>query len=162
MNPTIIQFFVRLLPYAIAASVGFGAAFYIQGLRITDEKQKHVAYVQEQEQARIDAEKAAEEQRKETANEWRAKLELLAKDHDAYKRCVAAGKCGGLRPVSCSPSLRIPASGGIDGSGTDPVSASGESSPEVINDCAKTQLMLNQLQDDIEKQRKRVTSADER
>ena len=65
----------------------------------------------------------------------------------------------GLRVVpACpgGPGLRLPAAGGADVGGGSAVPPPGEPAaqdePEVIRDCAKVQLRLNELQADIERQ----------
>lgn len=154
------------LPYAIAFAVGCSVAWGIQGLRIDSlksdvakEKQKLIDYQNKQREAEIMAAQEAEKRRKETIDEYAKKLEVLGKDHDAYKRCVAAGKCGArvirvrdILPASGESGLRAP--GRTDAASADTVSAPGSVTAEdqVIGDCARTTLMLNQLQADIEKQ----------
>ena len=56
--------------------------------------------------------------------------------------------------TACSPSLRIPAISGNDGSGADAISAGREPATDapLANDCAVTTLRLNQLQAEIEAQ----------
>ncbi len=157
-----------IVPYAICAAVGFSGAWMVQGLRIDSlkldvakEKQNLKDYKDEQREAQILAAQEAEKRRKETIDEYAKKLDILGKDHDAYKRCVAAGKCGArivrvrdILPASGESGLRAP--GRIDAASADTVSAPGTVAAEdqVIGDCARTTLQLNQLQLDIEKQTK--------
>lgn len=151
------------VPYALCIALGFGLAWKIQGARVAvlksdvkAEAQKLVDYKQAQIQAQIEAEKAAEKRRKETADDYQAKLDALGKDHDTYKRCVAAGKCGAVR----LPSMPNGSNGGIsapvrpDADRADAIPAAGTvaAEAEVLKDCARTTLQLNQLQLDIEKQ----------
>lgn len=149
-------------PYAIAAAVGFGAAWWLQGVRL-DAERNATAKVQtdfdnwkvEQQRLKNEADAKAEQRRKETQDEWIAKYEQLRRDGEAYRRCVAAGKCGGLRVVPACPrgaDSGVPAPERTDAPGADAVPPAGESAPPVIEDCAMTTLMLNQLQADIEKQ----------
>lgn len=153
------------VPYALCIALGFGLAWKIQGARVDAlkndvkaEAQKLTDYKQAQAQALIEAEKEAERRRKETANEYQAKLDALGKDHDAYKRCVAAGKCG-ARIVRVS-NLSDRSNSGIsppqrpdaDRPDSIPVAGSIAEEAEVLRDCARTTLQLNQLQADIEKQ----------
>lgn len=147
------EFLKFFWPYLVAASIGFGGAWEVQAVRLDAANNRLVAYKNEVVQAKAEAKDAAEKQRKETDDEYAENLATLANDHDAaYQRCIAAGKCRGMRPVpSCSgngisPPVRP------DGSGTDAVPAAGEPAPEVITDCARTTLMINQLQADIAKQ----------
>lgn len=150
-------------PYAIAASVGFGAAWWVQGVRI-DAAKNDTAEVQNafltyhNEQERLALEKEREQIRRQeaTTKDWKEKLDALKNDHEVYRRCVAAGRCGGLRPVSAAPGghgIRLSAASGTDDSGADPVPAAGEPAPPVVLDCAETTLQLNILQADIEAQR---------
>lgn len=155
-----------MLPYAISAALGFGVAWGIQGIRldaakadVKKEQQKLIDYRNEQERKVIEAAQAAEKRRKETIDEYAKKIEALGKDHDAYKRCVAAGKCGvrtvrvrDVVPKAGESGIRAP--GGTDGASANAVPAAGAvaETDEVITDCARTTLQLNQLQIDIEKQ----------
>lgn len=157
------------LPYVVAAGFGFGVAWWVQGLNVAAAKNdrdkianQYGNYKVEQQRLKNEAEAKAEQRRKETADEWARKYEQLEKDGNAFRRCVAAGKCGGLRVVpACpgGPGLRLPAAGGADGGGGSAVPPPGEPAaqdeqdePEVIRDCAKVQLRLNELQADIERQ----------
>ncbi len=150
---------LRLIaPYAICVAIGFGAAWKVQGLRVTAAEQDLVEYQQAQVQAQIEAEKAAERRRKETADEYQSKLASLEADHETYKRCVAAGKCGArvvrVRDLPNSAVSGISPPGRVDESRPDTVPAAGEVAAEdgILKDCARTTLQLNQLQADIEKQ----------
>lgn len=162
---TIVRF---ALPYVVASAVGFSIAWGLQGLRLDSakadvkvEQQKLTDYKNAQQAAAIKAAQDAEQRRKETINEYAKKLEALGKDHDAYKRCVAAGRCGAhvvrVRDVLPAPGesgIRAPS--GTDAASTDAVPATGTVTAEdgVVTDCARTTLQLNQLQLDILKQRK--------
>ena len=166
MSPLVGTLIKSALPYTIAAAVGFGAAWWVQGLNVTAAKNdrdrianQYGNYKVEQQRLKNEAEAKAEQRRKETEDEWARKYEQLEKDGNAFRRCVAAGKCGGLRVVpACpgGPGLRLPAAGGADGGGGSAVPPPGEPAaqdePEVIRDCAKVQLRLNELQADIERQ----------
>lgn len=150
---------LRLIaPYAICVAIGFGMAWKVQGLRVTAAEQDLIEYKQAQVQAQIKAEQDAEIRRKETANEYAKHLAQLESDHDTYRRCVAAGKCG-------ARVIRLPAMPNGAGSGVSPpgrtdadrpdaVPVAGEVAAEdgILKDCARTTLQLNQLQADIEKQ----------
>lgn len=155
---TIARFVV---PYAICVALGFGMAWKIQGVRVESlkidvatEAQKLTDYKLAQETAKIAAEKAAEKRRKETADEYQTKLDRLAQDHDIYRRCVAAGKCGRVPSLpngsngGISPTVRLDA----ERADTVPPAGSVAEEAEVLRDCARTTLQLNQLQADIEKQ----------
>jgi len=149
----------KLWPYLLAASIGFGAAWYVQGVRVAslkndvrEEQQKLTDY--KTEQLRIAAENVIKDdkRRSETEADWRKKYASLQKDSDIYKRCVASGKCGGLRDLPGSSSgVKLPSTIGVDATGSNSVPAAGESTPQVLIDCAVTTLQLNTLQEDIEK-----------
>lgn len=150
---------LRLIaPYVIIFAIGFGAAWQIQGLRVTAAEQDLVEYKQAQVQAQIEAEKAAEKRRKETADEYQSKLDALAQDHETYRRCVAAGKCGArvvrVRDVPNGSGGGISPPGRLDAAGADAVPVAGEVAAEdgILKDCARTTLQLNQLQEDVMKQ----------
>lgn len=68
MNPL----FLRLIPVAISAAIGFAIAWGIQGLRITSAEQEFVEYKQEQRQAYQDA--------VDTAKDKTAALETKVKE----------------------------------------------------------------------------------
>lgn len=153
-------------PYAVCFALGFGVAWQIQGVRldsaqadVAKEKQKLTDYRNRQREAEILAAQAAEKRRKETIDEYAKKLEVLGKDHDAYKRCVAAGKCGArivrvrdILPAPGETGIRAP--GRTDEASPDAVPPAGTVTAEdgIVIDCARATLQLNQLQADIEKQ----------
>jgi hypothetical protein len=152
------------LPYVIASAVGFSIAWGLQGLRldsakadVAKEAQKLDDYKNHIRALAMQAEEEAEQRRKETANDYAKKLAAINKDHEAYKRCVAAGKCGARvirMPNLSAGSEGVPPPGRTDGAGanTVPVAGTVAETDEVITDCARTTLQLNQLQIDIEKQ----------
>ena len=157
---TIARFAV---PYALCIALGFGMAWKIQGVRVEAlksdvkaEAQKLTDYKLSQEAAKIAAEKEAEKRRKETADEYQSKLDKLAQDHEIFRRCVAAGKCGAVRvPVQsgCGSGITAAPTARLNATSPDPISVADESAtPQVVNDCAITTLMLNRLQADIEAQ----------
>ena len=151
------------LPYIavafVAFSAGFGGAWKVQGLRITSVEQAFTEFKQEQVRIYQEAQDAADEQRVKAAEAFAAKSEDLAKAieaGDVYRRCVAAGKCGVrvLEQPTCATGVRLPATDSAHDPGTDAISlvARAAEADPVINDCAVTTLMLNQLQTDIENQ----------
>ena len=152
---TMVRF---ILPYAVFSLVGFVAAWQLQGIRLDAAKNELAEYKTEQQRLKNEADLAAEKRRKETANDYQTKLDALEADHDTYKRCVAAGKCGArvirLPNLPDSAGLRIPAPGGSAEASPDAVPAAGEVAAEdgILKDCARTTLQLNQLKADIEKQ----------
>lgn len=149
-------------PYLIAAGVGFGGAWWLQGLRVTAVEQEFTQYRQDQVEAKQKADEAAEKRRTQQEKDYaveRQKLVTQIEAGDAYRRCVAAGKCG-VRVVSSCPTSGngISTPGLAYGTGTDPIPVTpgttpttGEGDP-VIGECAATTLMLNQLQEAIESQ----------
>ena len=159
MNPLALTILKRLIPFAIAAALGFSAAWYIQGLRITAAKQDFTTYVQQIRQEAQDAKDEADRQREQVQRDYAAasqQLEDALARGDALSRCIAAGKCRGMpkQPVcagSSTPCLQAPS--GIDDSSADAVFAAASVADEgVIADCARTTLQINQLQADIKAQ----------
>lgn len=149
-------------PYLIASALSFMLAWYIQGLAVQSAENDLTTYKNGIAAAVIQQEKDAAKQREETANAWAKNLDSILKDNEGLRRCIAAGKCGGLRPVQAVPGsgsgLTLPASGRIDGSLASPVPAptgAAAEDPPVIKDCQITVGLLNALQADIEKQKKR-------
>lgn len=144
-----------------AIGIGFGAAWGIQGLRITSAEQEFTAYKQTIKEQELRWKSAADQQRQDAAMEYAAQQGALNHEIEkgiVYRRCVAAGKCGArmLEPAGCSATLRVPAGGGIDGAGPNAIPAgrepAAEGGPEVVNECAVTTLRLNRLQAAIERQ----------
>ena len=158
MNPLLL----RLIPVAVSALAGFAIAWGIQGLRITSAEQEFVEYKQEQTRIFQEQKDAADKQREAAAKDYAKAQEELAKSieaGDAFKRCVAAGKCGvanaapGVRPGSRSAGAGLSSPGRLNATSTNELSATGESAaPGVVFDCAYTTLQLNHLQADIEAQ----------
>ena len=159
MNPLALTILKRLIPFAIAAALGFSAAWYIQGLRITAAKQDFTTYVQQIRQEAQDAKDEADRQREQAQRDYAAaskQLEDALARGDALSRCIAAGKCRGMpkQPV-CAGSSAAPvqAPTGVDGASADAVFAAASVANEgVIADCARTTLQINQLQADIKAQ----------
>lgn len=148
-------FIPHIIVGVICGAIGFSGAWEIQGLRITAAEQAFTQYKQEQVAAAQAAQAKADQQREETAREFR-KLKDQLSAADAFRRCVAAGRCGMLHQPARAPGLKVPTPGGIDGPRADPIPAPAgtaeEVAPPVVTDCAVTTLMLNQLQADIERQ----------
>lgn len=149
----------RAIPFVIAVGVGFSAAWFIQGVRVTDAKNATVAadqalttYKQAQVQAALDAKDLADKAREESAKIYATMSEALndqIKSGEVYKRCVAAGKCGVVRYMSCAAGIRLPASGGGNDSSADTVPAGQETATadyQLANDCAIATLRANRLQ----------------
>ena len=166
MSPIVFALLKRLLPFVIAAAIGFGLAWSLQGLRLTAVEQEviaaeqaHKEYVQQLTQEAQDAKDEADRQRDQAQRDYAAasqQLEDAIARGDALSRCIAAGKCRGMpkQPVcagSSTPGLQAPS--GIDDSSADAVFAAASVADEgVIADCARTTLQINQLQADIKAQ----------
>jgi len=163
-NPLVIVW-IALTAFVAGAATAGSAAWWVQGLRITSVEQDFTRYRQAlktQEQARREREAKQREDERETYRREKDELEKRIAEGDAFKRCVAAGKCGRVRVVasgSCSPSLRLPTRSGTDGTGGGAVPVAGSSAtdkseeePGVVADCARVQLRLNRLQDAVEAQ----------
>ena len=156
MNPLALTILKRLIPFAIAAALGFSAAWYIQGLRITAAKQDFTTYVQQIRQEAQDAKDEADRQREQAQRDYATasqQLEDALARGDALSRCIAAGKCRGMpkQPV-CAGSSAAPvqAPTGVDDASADAVFAAASVADEgVIADCARTTLQINQLQQSI-------------
>jgi hypothetical protein len=145
MDPLTLRLFKTFGPYVlvavISASAGFSAAWYIQGLRLTEEKQRY----KDREQAIID-QKQIEKDRtdklnEETSNDW-------IKNLDALHQCYKSGRCGVRSGSGGMPSGGLSApSVKPDATGTNSVPA-----PErVAEECAYTTLQINSLQTWIER-----------
>lgn len=166
MSPFALALLKRLIPFAIAAVIGFGMAWAIQGLRITAAEQEvtaaeqaHKDYVQQLTQESQDAKAEADRQRDQAQRDYAAaskQLEDAIARGDALSRCIAAGKCRGMpkQPVCTgSPAASVPPTVGVDEASADAVFAAASVADEgVIADCARTTLQINQLQADIKAQ----------
>ena len=147
-----------VLPYAIVASVGFAGAWWLQDLRVTAARQEFTQYKQDQKDAVQAAKDKAEQDRvqqeKEYADERKTLLTQIEAG-EAFRRCVAAGKCGVRNnPVPAGSGISATATDSAHDPGTDAISLISRATEEdpVVNDCAVTTLMLNQLQTDISNQ----------
>jgi hypothetical protein len=156
MNPIALALLKRLIPFAIAAAFGFGVAWTIQGLRITAAHQEFTDFKQEQTRLIQEARDAADNQREQASKAFAQaskELEDSIARGDAFRRCVAAGKCGRVPDVPRCPEPSVPPAVRPDETGAEPVPAPGDTAaPGVVADCAYTTLRLNKLQADIENQ----------
>lgn len=159
MSPLLIPLLQRAVPYIAAGALGFGFAWQIQGLRVESAEIEFERYKIDQASAFIAAAEAADQHRKESAHAYREKqseLDQQIAKGDAYRRCVAAGKCGAFRvrvPVGAACANNgIPPGARTDATRSDAVPPGGEPAPEVIGDCAVTTLRLNELQAAVEGQ----------
>ena len=166
MSPFALALLKRLIPFAIAAVIGFGMAWAIQGLRITAAEQEvtaaeqaHKDYVQQLTQESQDAKAEADRQREQAQRNYATasqQLEDAIARGDALSRCIAAGKCRGMpkQPVCAGgATARLSPPLGVDEASADAVFAAASVADEgVIADCARTTLQINQLQADIKAQ----------
>lgn len=166
MNPLALALLKRLIPFAIAMAVGFGAAWSIQGLRITaakqetvDAKQDFTTFVQKVRQEAQDAKDEADRQRDQARRDYATaskQLEDALARGDVLSRCIAAGRCRGMpkQPVCASGSTApVSPAAGVDDASADAVFAAAAVADEgVIADCARTTLQINQLQRAIKSQ----------
>ncbi|MFA7290891.1 MAG: hypothetical protein WC023_01460 [Rhodocyclaceae bacterium] len=148
-----------LWPYFAAFALGGfmagGVAWKVQGLRLTAAQQEFTDYKQTQKQLIQEAKDAADRQRDQARENFTGAVKVLAADIEAgaaYNRCLAAGKCGRVRDVPTCADLRLPSASRTDAAGADAVPAARDPAPEVVIDCAKATLLINQLQNDIENQ----------
>lgn len=160
----LVAFFRGAFPYLIAGAIGFSVGWWIQEFRVDRAQSetmevnlRFTAYKIEQDRLRVQHGLDAEKRREETIKDWSAKYAQLQKDTEIFRRCVAAGKCGGLSNVpGNSPSLKLSGTLGIDATpkGNLPAAtgATADETPLVLRDCAADVLQLIQLQDDIRKQ----------
>ena len=167
MSPFALALLKRLIPFAIAAVIGFGMAWAIQGLRITAAEQEvtaaeqaHKDYVQQLTQESQDAKAEADRQRDQAQRDYAAaskQLEDAIARGDALSRCIAAGKCRGMpkQPVCASGSTApVSPAAGVDDASADAVFAAASVADEgVIADCARTTLQINRLQANIKAQK---------
>lgn len=156
MSELAILIIKRFVPYGVALVAGWGMAWHIQGLRLTAAEQAHEQYILDAQRAQQEARDYADKQRAESEKRYDdAKKQLMAaiKNGDVYKRCVASGRCDGLR---VGESLRqtgaIPTGIRFDATGSNSVFAAGTATAGVVSECAITTLQLNQLQAAIEAQ----------
>lgn len=150
----------RFWPYIVAFAVGFsmawGVAWGIQGLRLSSAKQEFTDYKLEQQRIVQQSIDLMQKKRQEAANDYQAKqkqLEVSIRDGEVFRRCVAAGRCGVRVVNTCSPGISVSPKPGGDATGPDAISViAGATENPVVNDCAKTTLILNQLQREVENQ----------
>lgn len=143
----------------IGGVIGSLISWNICSLRVDKLKNEFSQYKQEQTQAYNDAVSLANKNLEERRNEFAEKESLLRaeiQNNSVVSRAVTAGRLF-VKPA-CSSSISVQTTPRIDETSTDSIPPSGKPAEEreenfqVINDCAITTLMLNQLQEDIEKQ----------
>ena len=148
MNPMVIQFFRWALPYGVVFGIGFCAAWYVQGMRVSSLKNDVKAEQQrykDRDQAIIDQKQIEKDKQQklneETSNDWLKNLDAL---HDCYKsgRCGVRPSAGGMPSGGISaPSVKP------DATGTNAI----PSAERVAEECAYTTLQINSLQTWIER-----------
>lgn len=147
--------------FVIGITIGSLLSWQICSLRVDKVKNEFAVYKQKQTQAYNDAVSLANKNLEETRNEFSEKESLLRaeiQNNSIVSRAVAAGRLF-VKPT-CPNSSSVQTTPRIDEARPDAISPSGKPAEEreenfqVVNDCAITTLMLNQLQDDIEKQLK--------
>ena len=166
LNPTML---VTILfgVFTFGVTTGGTVTWKIQELRVESAKQSRVEIeqkfikYQQDEQAEF---LRIEEKNREDAIKYQkifaTQSTLLAdanKNGETLRRCIESGKCNGMRVksrVSTASSNSVQTSIRLNANGSDPISVRGISSEEseVVNDCAKTTVMLNLLQNAIEGQ----------
>lgn len=167
-NPLVLLWLLGAAFAAGGAVVG-GAVGWVQGLRVEAAQlatgrvtQEFTTYRLEQQRLLQEANDAAEQRRLKDTERYLAAQDALAKalkDGDAWRRCVRAGRCGGLPdvpPAAQPASLPAQPANDVAGGGAIPpaggTAAPDPEGPPVIADCARVQLRLNQLQAEIEAQ----------
>ena len=156
-NP-LVMLWIVLGAFAAGAASGGSIAWWIQGLNVTAAEQDFTTYRQTQ-TAHIQAEKDRATLQREKAGQDYERVSNILNDeinrHVVLQRCVAAGRCGVRNnPVPAGSGIRLPVTDSAHDPGTDAISLIARAAEEdsVVNDCAITTLMLNQLQTDIENQ----------
>lgn len=153
-------YFWRLLwPYVVTALISASAAWHVQGLNVRSAKLEFSEYKTEQQRLTNQANEAQLQRQAQTAREYQTQLSKLENDHEIYRRCVAAGKCGAVRvPVmaGCGVAGRLSSGAVLDENRPGAVPAAGgtapEVSPDLLTDFARCVLQINMLQADIEGQ----------
>lgn len=141
---------------ALAGSILFG---FLGSIRVTAIKQEFTEYKQTQTTLYNKAVSDSLTRLEETRNDFLVKEAVLKeqiKSNAPVERARSVGKLY-VKP-SCSTGAPVQAPTGTNEASPNPVSTPGkpaeerEESYQVVNDCAITTLMLNELQMDIEKQ----------
>lgn len=156
--------YVRLAAGAIVFGVGFAAAWKLQAVKLDALQNEFTGYKLKQQEVLNDHNQREFDRREQTAKAWADALDFLRSENErnfaAYKRCVAAGRCGAVIRDVClrtdQPQARpggredapVPPASAPDAAGGDAVSTAAG----LAADCSETTLKLNMLQADIEKQ----------
>ena len=147
---------IAVVVFLTGFGVGAACFSWIGKLYTQKVEQEFTEYQQNQKEAFLRAKDEAQTQQEESNHAYRQKeTELQAEmvKNAVLNRALSAGR---LRLATCSSGDPVQPAQRINEARTDTVSASGsittESATQVINDCAVTTLMLNNLQADIEKQ----------
>lgn len=160
MNPL----YAKLAAGAVVFGVGFSAAWKWQDVKLGELQNEFDGYKVEQQRILNDNNRDAAKRQQETADAWAVAVGVVRSENErefaAYKRCVAAGRCGAVvrdRVCAAEPQARpdssdagaVPPAPGPDETGDDSVPVAARLAAE----CAETTLQLNLLQADIEKQK---------
>lgn len=154
----------QIAAIAGAFLLGFIVAWQLQGVRLdaaaNDMQQMQLEFdswrqsLREQETTLAAQRESLRQKELADYRRMQDELEKQIVAGDAYRRCVAAGKCGArvqyVQTGSACPAVGVSAAGGTDAAGPDPVPATGDpAAPAVVADCARTTLQLNRLQEGI-------------
>lgn len=161
MNPL----YAKLAAGAVVFGVGFSVAWKWQDVKLGELQNEFDGYKVEQQRILNDNNRDAAKRQQETADAWAVAVGVVRAENErefaAYRRCVAAGRCGAIVRNECvrsdQPQARpdsgdagaVPSTPGPDETGSDSVPVAARLAAE----CSETTLQLNLLQADIEKQK---------
>ena len=142
--------------FLLGLILGGSFSWWVNSLYVKHVEQEFIDYQQYQKEAYLRAKDEAQTQQEESSNAYRQKEDELQTEiakNAVLDRAIAAGR---LRlPAACPGGTGVFPSSRTDAGITYPIPPAGtpaeEASYEVVNDCAITTLMLNELQADIEK-----------
>jgi hypothetical protein len=133
-----------LVPYVVAFGVGFSGAWWVQSVRLDSAENEFSAYKLAQGAAALRHVEQGIARAERTTNAYEKARRQLA-DYLESRRVRDSVPASG-------DGLRLPPAAGADDSGGTTVPAAGESTEALIAACARVQLQLNALQNDIEEQ----------
>ena len=156
MIPSILLSIARTSwPYVVVASISASVVWWVQSLNVRSCRLEFSEYRTEQSRLISEANEKQRIRQEETSKTYQSQLSKLEKDHEIYKRCVAAGKCGAVwvpNLSSCGSGIKVQATDGTDATSANAVPPATGVAEEALRDCATTTFMLNRLQDDIASQ----------
>lgn len=138
--------------YVICIILGVIIGASVQQLRVTAVTQDFTKYKQEIKQTSQDYQDTILAQREISSKEYyrfTKQLESEINKHEIYVSCVAAGKCGARLCPTDNLSQTFQTQPNLNGESSNPILIAGGVTDEVVNDCARTTLQLNQLQKEI-------------